>query len=115
MTDRLVQRVCDWNYVRDNVQYDEELEYSMLSEELEEYGVARDLVDHADALADIIFVAVGSLYKITHSAEAVKEILDIVCTANDAKGTKKNDAGKVTKPEDFIGPELAIEGILRKC
>ena len=114
MTDNLISRVCIWNYNRDNIGYDEELEYDMLYEELEEYGVARDDVDQLDALCDIVFVAIGSMYKLLGTPAKVREALDIVCNANDAKGTRKDDNGKIIKPKDFINPELALEKLLWK-
>ena len=97
MTDKIVERICTWNYVRDNIGYDEELEYDMLFEEIEEYGVSRDLDNQAKELADIVFVAIGSLYKMTGSPSRTKEILDIVISHNDNKGTKKDKNGKIQK------------------
>ena len=112
MTDNLIERVSSWNYVRDNVEYNPDLEYDMLFEELEEYGVAREEVDQLDALCDIIFVAVGGMYKLLGTGEKVKEALDIVCDANDSKGTKKDDNGKIIKNKDFINPEPLLEKLL---
>ena len=112
MTDNLIDRVSTWNYVRDNVGYDEDLEYDMLFEELEEYGVARSDVDQLDALCDIVFVALGSMYKMLGTPAKVREAMDIVCNANDAKGTKKNDDGKIIKPKDFKGPEELLGFLL---
>jgi len=114
MTDMIINRVCTWNYVRDNVEYDSDLEFAMLNEELGEYANARQDVDQLDALADIIFVAIGSMYKLLGTEEKVKEAMNIVCTANDAKGTRKDDNGKIIKPKDFINPELALEKLLWK-
>ena len=113
MTDSLIERIASWNYLRDNVGYDEDLEYDMLFEELEEYGVARTDVDQLDALADIIFVGLGSMYKLLGSAEKVKEAMYIVCNANEAKGTKKDSNGKIQKPKSFTGPEAELEELLR--
>ena len=54
------------------------------------------------------------MYKLLGTEEKVKEAMNIVCTANDAKGTKKGLGGKILKPTDFIGPELALESLLCK-
>lgn len=115
-----IQEVCDWNLDRDNTSYDKYLEGDMLEEEMTEYAIAcmepEDIVGQADALADIIFVAVGSLYKLCGADEQkVKDILTIVSAANNLKGTDKNSDGKVTKPEGFSGPEGMIEEILDLC
>lgn len=69
-------------------------------------------VNEADALADLIFVATGSLYKLANGNEdAVRMILSYVIEANEAKGSATSD-GKIIKPEGFVGPEDKIRGIL---
>jgi len=109
----LINDICVWNYVRGNTEYKGDLEYSMLAEELEEYGVSRDLPNTAKELADIIFVAVGSLYKLTGANHTkVGEILQLVVDANQAKGIKKNIDGKVQKGKDYVNPEDDIAKIL---
>ncbi len=109
----LINDICVWNYVRGNTEYKGDLEYSMLAEELEEYGVSRDLPNTAKELADIIFVAVGSLYKLTGANHIkVGEILQLVVDANQAKGIKKNIDGKVQKGKDYVNPEDDIAKIL---
>lgn len=112
----LINRVADWNYTRQNIKYNSELEYIMLEEELDEFYEAHlgnDAVSQADALADIVFVALGSLYKLTGDHHKVEEIMEAVCNANDQKGTKKNKKGKIMKEKDFIPPEVSIKRILR--
>jgi predicted HAD superfamily Cof-like phosphohydrolase len=69
-------------------------------------------VHQADALADTIFVAVGSLFKLTGSVEKTFSVLQAVIDANQEKGSEKDDNGKVIKPADFIPPEDRIREIL---
>ena len=111
----LVLDVFEWNLKRgllsDNIDVD--LEYTMLLEELEELKVADNKVDVADALADIIWVAVGSLSKLTKSYNKVESIMQAVAAANWTKGTD-TDNGKITKPVNFVGPEEMIEKILEE-
>ena len=58
-----IEEIQNWNDERDNNTYNRFLEGEMIEEELTEYAIAcmepRNIVDEADALADIIFVAVG--------------------------------------------------------
>lgn len=112
MVNKIINDICVWNYVRGNTEYKKDLEDFMLREEMYEYIDADTPVDEADALADIIFVAIGSLYKLTGSEEKVKAILFAVIMANNKKGVTKVD-GKITKPADFEGPEKMIEKILK--
>ena len=113
--DNLVKDIAIWNYLRDNTEYDKELEYSMLVEELEEYGVSRNLPNAAKELADIIFVAIGSLYKLTgNNIPKVEGILKIVTDANYKKGTEKV-GGKVLKGTRYTNPEAAIGVLLEEA
>ena len=114
MVDRIIENISTWNFVRGNVEFNENLEHDMLVEEVNEFRDAKTPEDTADALADIIFVAIGSLYKLSGKASSVKGIMDEVIAANYRKGKKKNEAGKIIKPSNFVGPEKGIKKILQK-
>ena len=111
-----IQEVQEWNDVRGNYGYSVELEEAMLEEELNEYKEAvdnEDRVGQADALADILVVAVGSLYKLCGNDKIkMNDILLAVTAANNTKSSTKNSAGKITKPDNFVGPERMIAKIL---
>ncbi len=117
MTTNIIQEIQEWNDERGNYTYDRYLEGEMLEEELGEYALAsmvpNDLVDEADALADIIFVAVGSLYKLCGNDKVkFNDIMTVVTAANNLKGKEKDSNGKVSKPKNFEGPEKMIAKIL---
>ena len=116
MVSNFVENVCRWNIERDNLNYSRSLEYSMLDEEVNEFlvaGLADDEVAMADALADTAVVAIGGLIKLCKGdLEKVDDILLAVTAANDTKSNTKNEQGKITKPEWFIGPEEMIGKIL---
>ena len=113
-----VEEIQKWNEDRDNLMYSPSLEYSMLDEELEEYmeaGITGDKVGEADALADIIVVAVGALYKLVEGDPyKFDDIMLAVTAANNTKSDKKNKEGKITKPDDFVGPEDMIRRVLNE-
>lgn len=110
------EEIMMWNETRDNMNYSCVLEGSMLQEEVEELGTAYrddDAVGQADALADIIVVAVGGLYKLVGGdVDKFNDIMLAVTAANNTKSDTKNSEGKITKPDDFVGPEALIESIL---
>jgi predicted HAD superfamily Cof-like phosphohydrolase len=109
-----ITAVVDWNEERELLKYNPRLEYTMLAEELNEYLeaiVEGDEVAQADALGDIIFVAIGSLSKMTGSLLKTIEILQAIEIANRQKG-KDTKSGKIVKPAKFIGPEKRIKEIL---
>jgi len=114
MTDRIIQNISTWNFVRGNTEFESNLEYDMLVEELNEFRDSNTMENTAKELADIIFVAIGSLYKLSGKASSVKGIMDEVIAANYRKGKKKNEAGKIIKPDNFVGPEEGIKKILQK-
>jgi predicted HAD superfamily Cof-like phosphohydrolase len=111
-----IQEVQEWNDVRGNYGYSVELEESMIVEEVLEYVRAiddEDLVAQADALADILVVAVGSLYKLCGNDKIkMEDILLAVTAANNTKSSTKNKDGKITKPDNFVGPERQIAKVL---
>ena len=112
----ILDEIMDWNEERGNTDYSCIREGAMIEEELHELGDAYrngTIVDEADALADIIFVAVGSLYKLCGAdKQKVNDILIAVTAANNLKTQTKDADGKIIKPSDFIGPEEMIEAIL---
>lgn len=111
-----VEEAQDWNEERDNLAYNTGLELAMLDEEVEEYMVAAledDAVGQADALADILIVATGSLYKLVGGDKyKFDDIMLAVTAANNNKSYLKNGQGKIIKNVGFVGPELVIKGIL---
>ena len=113
-----VQEVQDWNETRDNLRYTSSLEYAMLDEELNEYMEAAligDKVGQADALGDILVVATGALFKLCEGDPyKFDDIMLAITAANNTKASEKNEAGKIVKPADFIGPESIIESVLCK-
>lgn len=62
LTDAFV-RAAHWNSLRYAQEYNAELQYNLLSEELRETVDAPNSVEHFDGLADICFVALGGLWK----------------------------------------------------
>ncbi len=93
------------------------LRRDLLAEEMSEYVDAEindDLVEVLDGLADIIVIALGSMYAYVGRTVAT-EILDEVARSNLSKVVDgrvlKNDAGKIVKPRGWTAPDIA--GILK--
>ena len=89
-----------------------------LSEEVDEFtiaGMSGDMVGVADALADIVYVALGTAWQMGIPFQA---IWDVVHSANMKKVrgiTKRGNKHDAVKPEGWVGPEQAIAAlILRK-
>jgi predicted HAD superfamily Cof-like phosphohydrolase len=82
-----------------------------LQEELDEFseaGFHGDMTGAADGLADIIYVALGTMYLMNLP---VNEIWDAVQSANMRKvrgATKRGNAFDAAKPLGWEGPEKAI-------
>lgn len=108
---------CNWNYLRGNtpITLDLDLEMAMLQEELDEFKLAvanDDKVAMFDALLDLDFVRIGTLYKLNVSPAQQMAGYSAVLAANNTKSSSKNAEGKITKPSDFVGPEAKLEEIL---
>jgi len=62
--------------------------------------------DVADALGDLIFIAIGGLGKLGYNPE---DILLRITEANEKKGSKKDADGKIIKDIDFVEPDHSSE------
>lgn len=86
-----------------------------LNEEVEEFtttGMSGDMVGVADALADIVYVALGTAWQMGIPFQA---IWDVVHSANMKKVrgiTKRGNKNDAAKPAGWVGPEQAIAAIL---
>lgn len=91
---------------------------NFMNEELEEFissAMAGDLVGVADALADIIYVAVGTALTM---GIPLAQVWDLVQAANmkKVKGTtKRGIANDAIKPEGWVGPEAGIAALLARA
>ena len=114
MNINFVKRITLWNKNRGNKKghIDYMLEHKMLEEEVDEFFEAEKDVDRLDALCDVVFVAIGSMYKLGLNYHEIKQAMNIVCNANEKKSSSKNSNGKISKPKDFIGPEKDLQKIL---
>lgn len=111
-----IERTISWNTIRGNTPdtLDWNLEIAMLQEELDELRQATTNVARFDALLDLKFVLLGSLGKMSLSAYQIVDGYEAVISANETKSATKNAAGKITKPDDFVGPESKLQVILAK-
>lgn len=82
------------------------------SEELRTQNPLSD-VDRLDKACDAIVFAIGSMAKLGLTPSQIEEALYIVTSANLQKlDMPKDDHGKLTKPADFVGPEIKLQELL---
>ena len=60
----LVERVGNWNAARYERRYDHNLAIKLIEEEFNEWLDAKTPVEELDALCDIVYVAIGALWKL---------------------------------------------------
>ena len=112
-----IERTIEWNELRGNTPdtLDYQLEIDMLQEELNEFKLAvaeGNRVAMFDALLDLDFVRIGTLGKMQLNAHTQVDGYEAVLKANESKSATKNEAGKITKPEGFVGPEVKLQELL---
>ena len=88
---------------------DEIVEFLQSPEFLENFRT-----NQLDALGDLVFVAIGSMYKILGDWVGVEEVMMAIISANNLKKADKDDGGKIKKPEGFVGPEGIIKNIYKE-
>mgnify|MGYP001055488031 CR=1 FL=1 len=91
--------------------------YEYMSEELNEFWDAEKVVDQADAMIDLIYLALGTLVEIGVQPE---ELFAIVHGANmsklwpDGNVHTNPETGKVMKPPTFVRPEPLLEAEIER-
>lgn len=83
--------------------------------ELMEAYVANDIVGVADALADLVYVALGTAHMMGIPFD---DVFKVVHAANMQKVrgmTKRGMVYDACKPEGWVGPEVQIENILKNA
>jgi predicted HAD superfamily Cof-like phosphohydrolase len=96
---------------------------NFLEEELKELYEAyleNDLVKVADALADLVWVALGTAHYLGLPFDEVwshvkRANLDKVLAGDHAKPHKRGTAEVIRKPPDWVGPEDGIRTALRRA
>ena len=70
-------------------------------------------VDRLDKACDSVVFAIGSMTKLGLNVDQIKRALNAVMKANFQKlSMPKDEFGKLMKPENFVGPEVALQAIL---
>ncbi|MFP7480217.1 HAD family hydrolase [Terribacillus saccharophilus] len=86
--------------------------YNYMGEELQEFLSAKTEVDQADAMIDLIYLAIGTLVELGVKPE---RLFEIVHEANmsklwqDGKPRFRESDGKVLKPPHFVRPEPLLQ------
>ena len=72
-------------------------------------------IERLDKAIDAIVFAVGSIAKLGLTPEQIERAILVVTEANLQKLTMpKDEYGKLTKPADFVGPEVKLQEILNE-
>lgn len=82
--------------------------FEYLAEELMEFRAANELVDQADAMIDLIYLALGTLVELGVHPEPLFQIVQDANMSKlwpDGKAHHNPETGKVMKPPTFIRPE----------
>jgi len=94
-----------------------EQRFNYMAEELDEFIDAKTVVDQADAMIDLIYLALGTMVELGVKPEA---LFEIVHNANmsklwpDGKVHTNPETGKVVKPPTFVRPEPLLEAEIER-
>lgn len=82
--------------------------------ELAEAANSGDIVGAADALADIVYVALGTAYKMGLPFEEIWAAVQSANMHKVAGPTKRGNKVDAMKPEGWVGPEAAIARAIQR-
>ena len=112
-----INRVVKWNNERYKQEPNGELTADLLFDEIVEYkdAIYGAEVDQLDALVDIIYVAIGGMWKMGLTPSQINLAIQIVCNSNDTKSVEKTDSNvkaNIDKGIEFVAPEPKLQIIL---
>ncbi|MEK4910587.1 HAD family hydrolase [Niallia sp. FSL M8-0099] len=91
--------------------------YAYMSEELTEFMESSEVVDQADAMIDLIYLAIGTMVELGVKPE---KLFEIVHEANmskiwpDGKPHTDPETGKIIKPPTFVRPEPLLQAEIER-
>jgi len=116
----LIKDICNWNKDRYEQEFDSFLTYNLLYEEVDElYNacMASDNIEQIDALVDIIYVAIGALWKMGFSSEQIYTAIAIICKSNNTKSITKTEShikANLDKGDTYIPPTEDLVKLLKE-
>jgi len=90
---------------------------SFLHEELDEFCIAAgegNITELADALADIVYVALGTAYKMGLPFDGIWKAVQEANMRKVAGPTKRGNKVDAMKPAGWVGPEAAIARAIQR-
>ena len=110
-----VTRICYWNSERYEQEFDKALTTMILAEELGELASAKEEVDQLDALIDLVYIAIGGMWKLGLKPHQICLAIGAVCTSNESKAVERvaaNIKANINKGENYVPPEAVLQTIL---
>ena len=97
----------------DQFAYPKDMARYLLSKTQGVSGTELSDVDRLDKACDAVVFAVGSMTKLGLTPQQITRALNVVMKANFQKlSMPKDEFGKLTKPSNFVGPEVELQRIL---
>lgn len=115
MISHFIARIVNWNKARYNQEHISDLTFKLISEELDEFVNSTEEVDELDALIDIVYIAIGAMWKMGLSTGQIFDAIHIVCDSNDSKSVAKTSAhikANIDKGPNFVKPESRLQELL---
>lgn len=112
-----IPRITYWNSQRYKQVFDHKLTFRLLDEEVDELYRASTDIDKLDALVDIVYVAIGAMWKLGLSPEQITQAIHVVCDSNDSKEVERVEAfvkANMNKGPNFVPPEPRLQEILNE-
>jgi predicted HAD superfamily Cof-like phosphohydrolase len=92
-----------------------ELRANWLTEEIDEFRCAKNMTEQLDAIADLIYFAIGVFVEMGVDGSKVFELVhEANMTKLDSEGKPLYENNKVTKPEGWTSPYQRIDFWLHK-
>lgn len=110
-----IPRIVKWNSLRYDQVFDHNLATKIMAEEFVEFIKANEEVDILDALVDMIYIAIGAMWKMGLDEWQIAAAIEAVCDSNDSKEVNRvapNVKANIVKGANYFRPEERLQEIL---
>jgi len=113
----IIERVINWNRERYDQEYTHTLQTALLKDTVSKFTYADSRVERVKELSDIIYLAIGALWKLGLGESQIRNSIMAICNSNDTKTITKtlpSVKANIDKGVNYMPPESDIAKIINE-
>ncbi len=113
----IIERVINWNKERYNQEYVQALQNTLIKDAVAKFPYSEEKVAKVKVLCDIIYIAIGALWKLGLDEDKIRDSLLVICNSNDTKHPEKTPRYKkanIDKGVSYMPPEKDLAKVINR-